>query len=234
MSQETIKFKSGGADITAELFSPPVVGKHPLVIMAYGTGGMMAPFGPMYISFPCGLAKACVFCLLPDYLAITKTPHDLEMWNSLSTCRTAWVSALCDAVTNVMTLSQVDVSRVALGGFSLGGNLMIHAAQTNRAKAFVDFFAPIVSKLDPGSQIAAPMASSLPPTLIHHGKQDSIVPFGDSVLLEGWLKTATIDNKLISYETQGHPSSSDYSSWSPKSQNDSLVSTVKFLQTYLR
>jgi len=160
MSQETIKFKSGGADITAELFSPPVVGKHPLVIMAYGTGGMMAPFGPMYISFADGLAKAGVFCLLPDYLAKTKTPHDLEMWNSLSTCRTAWVSALCDAVTNVMTLSQVDVSRVALGGFSLGGNLMIHAAQTNRAKAFVDFFAPIVSKLDPGSQIAAPMASS--------------------------------------------------------------------------
>jgi acetyl esterase/lipase len=93
------------------------------------------------------------------------------------------------------------------------------------------FFAPIVSKLDPGSVIATAVVTNLPPTFIHHGDNDGTVPFSDSVLLEGWLKTASIDNKLIRYEKQGHPSLSDSSSWSAKSQNDSLVSTVKLLQT---
>ena len=233
MSRQTIHFKSGGVDITAELFSSPLAGKLPLVIMAYGTGGMMPPFGPMYINFAEGLVKGGYCCLLPDYLARTKTPHDLEMLEFLPTHRSAWVSALGDAVTSAKTLGQVDMSRVALCGFSLGGNLMIHVAQTNRVKAIVDFFAPIVSQIDSGGVVTEAMVSHFPPTLIHHGVLDSTVPISNSLVLEKWLTTAGVDNKLISYEKQGHPSVLDSSSWGLESQNSSLAETTKFLQTYL-
>jgi hypothetical protein len=65
MSRKTIHFKSAGVDITAELFSPDIAGKHPLVVMAYGTGGMMQPFDSMYIAFAEALAKARLFFPTP-------------------------------------------------------------------------------------------------------------------------------------------------------------------------
>jgi hypothetical protein len=46
---------------------------------------------------------------------------------------------------------------------------MIHVAQAIQVKAFGDFLAPIVSKLDPASIIATAMVTNLSPTLIHHG-----------------------------------------------------------------
>jgi dienelactone hydrolase len=233
MNRQTIKVKSGGVEVPTELFSPSSSARCPLVVMAYGTGGMMAPFGSMYTEFADGLAQAGFHCLVPDYLAKTQTLHDLEMLRLLPTCRTLWVSALCDATAFVTALGQVDASRVASCGFSLGGNLMIHAAQTIRARAFVDFFAPIASNIDTGSVVTPSMVSGFSPTLIHHGDQDAIVPFGDSRLFEGWLAAGGIDNKLITYHGQGHPSVHDISSWSAQSQHDSLSATVQFLRARL-
>lgn len=233
MKHQTIKFKSGGVDINAEIFSPTVVGKQPWVIIAYGTGGMMKPFGPMYINFAEDLAKAGFFALLPNYLARTNTRHSLEMFNLLPTYRSAWVSTLGDAISNASTLSQVDGSRLALCGFSLGGNLMIHVAQTHRTNAFLDYFAPTVSRVDPASAVTEAMASNLPPTLVHHGDKDDIVPFSDSQLLEKWLSNAKTECKLIRYEKQGHPNPNDSSSWSVKSQNDSLLATTAFLKAHV-
>lgn len=234
MSHETIKFKSGGVDITAELFSPPVEGRQPVIIIAYGTGGMMPPFGTMYTSFAEGLAKAGFFVVLPDYIARTKTRHDLqEMLEQLPMNRASWVSALYDTVIYTKTLSQVDASRVALCGFSLGGNLMIHVAQKYKAIAFVDFFAPTIRDIDPDGIVKEAMARNLPPTLIHHGKNDEIVRIANSEQLDQWLRNAKILSKLITYEGQGHPSVEDSSNWSVKSQNDSLAETIRFLDTHL-
>ena len=61
MNQPPITYKSGGVDVSVKLFSPPGAGTYPLVIMAYGTGGMMPPFDSMYIKFGEGLAKAGFF-----------------------------------------------------------------------------------------------------------------------------------------------------------------------------
>jgi dienelactone hydrolase len=233
MNQQKIQYKSGGIDIDAELFSPAAAkGKQPLVVIAYGTGGMVQPFGPMYLRFAEGLARAGFFTLLPDYLARTKTPHNLEMLSLLPACGAAWASALGDAVDNAVTHDQVDDSRVALCGFSLGGNLMMHVAQTQRTNAFVDYFAPTVT-IDPTSVVTEAMASNLPTTLIHHGDKDKIVPLSDSEQLKKWLTNAKIECKLIPYEKQGHPSLNDSSSWSVKSQDASLLATIAFLQARL-
>ncbi len=236
MTLKTLTWKSGGVDMKADLYAPPVgmPKGYPLVVLAYGTGGMMAPFGDMYHNFAEGLSMAGFGCLLPDYLARTTTPHTLEMFGLLASCGTAWVAALHDSIAMGVALAEVDAHRVAVGGFSLGSNLMIHAVQTSPAKAFVDFFAPTVSHLVPASVVTPAMAAKMPPTLIHHGEQDGTVPIGDSVLLLGWLKSAGVSCEMISYSKQGHPSVTDASSWNTKSQTHGLDTTVGFLKSIFR
>lgn len=96
-----------------------------------------------------------------------------------------------------MTLGEVDSRRLAVGGFSLGGNLVLRAARSATARAFVDFFAPMVSGLDAHSVVTPVMAAALPPTLIHHGKPDAVVPIGDSLALKSWLQSAGVVCEMI-------------------------------------
>lgn len=75
---------------------------------------------------------------------------------------------------------------------ALAGNLVLPFTK-KAVKADIDAISPIAN-----------VSSAVPPTILVHGKKDSVVPYSNSVELYEKLKECGVDCKLITYENSGH------------------------------
>ncbi len=238
-------FNSNGQKISGDPFLPSSGSQWPSVVIAYGTEGMNPPFDALIRDFGKRLADNGILAFIPHFFEATGTAPGMEAVFAPKNAPerfNRWVEVLQDAITYVQTLANDPAGHSGHVGFSLGAHLALRAAAGSTVKAVVDFFGPMTTI---GSSISADIVAKLPPTLIHHGKQDDVVKFGESETLDKWLKDKSIQHSFDpnAYPIDGHPGQKKLSDlrptmfrpsdWSPGSQASATTQSVSFLKKWL-
>ncbi len=231
-SQHSIALSSHA--IPATVFQAATASPKSAVVVAYGTEGAKPPFGKLIEHYCEGLAKAGYLVVFPDYFSSTSTAPGLAtVAPDLSKIGT-WVEVVSEL--GEWTSSQVATGPVALLGFSLGANVVLNAALQRDVTAIVDFFGPVTSfgvlPLPSNAELSKGRADGLPPTLIHHGRNDLIVRPNQSATLEGWLDDHGIECVVHDDYDSGHPGQPEMG-WSDADRDTSLSNTIAFLSSRL-
>ncbi len=207
-------FKSGGKDISVELFLPAAGGLHPAVVVAYGTEGMGVllghDVGAAIRDYAAHLASAGFVALIPHFFERTGTTEGFQtVTPAYAPHRDEWLDTLGDCLKFAASrTTEVDKNRLGLLGFSLGGHLALHRAKSKAApaaRAVVEFYASISN---PPFNDLGDHFSDLPPVQIHHGTADQIVPNSQSDELQRLLlaagKRKGTDFERFDYPGEGH------------------------------
>lgn len=182
------------------------------MVIAYGTAGMGKDVdfdaGQAIQVYATHLASAGFLVLIPNYFERTNTPAGSQtVFPVISQHRDAWVETLGDCMTYAASRSDVEKANIGLLGFSLGGHLALRLAMLSSgvpAAAVVEFYAPIT--MAPLDGLGGNLAR-LPPTQIHHGTADTLVPIEQSRALAEALEKAgkAAGNDYEKYEYDGEP-----------------------------
>jgi carboxymethylenebutenolidase len=181
-----------GVRTRAEIYRPDQPGKHPGVVILYGSGGMKVS-GPAYEWYAEALADRGIEAVICPYFDSTHGRQYRDHNNTV-----VWIPAVRDCVTFLVHQPDADASRIGVLGFSLGGYVgMSVIPHDPRIKAFVDFFGP-----EP--KLSCNDLKKFPPTLIFHGAKDNRVGLSNSRSLAASLTLAGVENQLIIYPNQRH------------------------------
>jgi dienelactone hydrolase len=199
-------FTSGDRPIEVEVFVPTASGRRPAVLVLHGLFGLMPQYRPGIVSFAEALANKGIAAAIPHYLERTDTAPGPDAGMVMHKRLPEWKAACGDALVYLRDRFGVDAGRLGALGFSLGGHLALGLGMSpptgTNPKCVVDFFGPTSDPPLGGDRAA------LPPVLIHHGTDDKLVPFADSVSLVGELraagKTEGLGYQFIPYKGQGH------------------------------
>jgi dienelactone hydrolase len=237
----TVSITSQSKPVAVEIYKPSSAGKHPAVVVAYGTDAMNAPWGSQIGDFAGFLADHGYVAMIPHYFDVTGTVPGLgTAFASIDTDRDVWVKAINDTLIYANSLtSYVQTGKLGLLGFSLGGHLVlrqsIFGSTFERAGAVVDFFAPVASTFpNKYSIVDSPSkgVGMMPPVQIHHGNDDVVVSPDQSRDLVNLLKAAgkTEGTDFLPYfyprEGHGFHLAADIS--------QSMDRTLKFFDAHIR
>lgn len=215
---------SDGKTIQAELFEPTDKPNGGIIIIVYGTDGMLTPWGDGIRDYADELSKKGFISIIPDYFASTNTKSGFRDPNEIFHHRDTWQATLSDAVTYAKTIPSVQVSRVGFLGFSLGGHLCLRLRAN--AKVLVEFFAPEFDGLGVNT-------NSTLQAQIHHGLADQLVPFhpnSDNIKSTLQKEKATVE--LFSYAGANHGFNGNDSN-NTKARDESKNRTISFFEKYL-
>jgi len=192
----TENFNSGGRTIQAELFEPSETPNGGVIVITYGTHGMIEPWGSGIRAYAYALSQKGFVAIIPDYFVSTSTKPGLKALQEISIHRDSWQETIADAVTHAKTLPSVHASRVGLLGFSLGGHICLRLREI--AKVLVEFFAPELDGL--GSTTKLTLQAQ-----IHHGLADELVSFHPNAEnINNILQKEGAISELFSYPGANH------------------------------
>lgn len=185
-------FLSGGQAISIADHLPKGAGPFPAVMVVHGSGGprtAVEQYTPMLTR-----AGYCVFVV--SYFERTETafatPQLIERHFPV------WLEVLADALSYAEARPEVDASRIGLLGVSLGAYLSLSlATYDHRVAAVVDLFGGI-------PEFFLEKARAMPPVLILHGEDDSVVPVREAYKLESLLKRLGATYECKTYSGQRH------------------------------
>jgi carboxymethylenebutenolidase len=180
------QFDSGGSLITVECFAPTPRGKHPLVLLLHGSGGLEQATGEVFQGIARKMAARGYVVLIPHYFDRKGGPAE-------------WVQVVDDAIAFAagggVEGALVDQGRIGLFGFSMGSSLAAHRASRDpNVRAIV-----AVSGLVP-----AHPNTKIPPVLILSGAQDKGVPRARLNEFEAAMKARNIPCVVHVYPHLGH------------------------------
>jgi dienelactone hydrolase len=216
VNQTAESFQSDGHRITADIFAPTTPGVHPAVIALHGSGGIRQDWAAEPASL---LASRGFTVFVLHYFERTATgwADDRTIHDNFET----WMKTISDAITWAGTHADVDASRVALLGFSLGGYLALSVAAVDpRVKAVVEYFGGLPEEL-------AAHAHKIAPTLILHGERDSTVPVTEAHKLKKLFEETGTEYEIKLYPNAGH-------AFSGMDLLDSGQRTLNFLERKLK
>lgn len=210
----TAAFQSSGHRITVQEFLPETSGTYPAILALHGSGGLREGWADQPSRLMAGQGYS-VFVI--RYFERTGTT-----WADRDTTHTHfpdWMRTIGDAITFAAGHPQVDAERIGLLGFSLGAYLALAVASVDpRVKAVVDFFGGMPQELQGFTR--------MPPTLILHGEQDSVVPVSEATNLQKLLERAGTTYEMKLYPGAGH-------GFNGLQFLDAGQRTVQFLKKYL-
>jgi carboxymethylenebutenolidase len=215
MIQSQLSFESGGKSIRLDCFLPEnSEAKLPTVIGLYGFGG-----GHISMSEPAGqLAEQGFAVYVLHYFDRTGQVEPEK--SALVMNFPVWMKTLWDAVSVVEQQPSVDPQRIGLVGFSLGGYLAVCGSAIDpRIKAVVEFFGGLPKEMKL-------FMRRLCPTLILHGKDDTIIPVAEAYYLKEALEKKNVPYEIQIYPGVGH-------GFEGETWKDARSRTLAFLQKYL-
>jgi carboxymethylenebutenolidase len=208
-------FESGKVAIQVIRYEQPGAAKRPAVVMLPGCDGwgQLTAYGRVA---EC-LVKRGYVAVLIRYYDRTGTPDEVpqgmrnefvrwlegkaasEQQNLARDHFEKWMATVGDAVAYVRTLPTVDGNCVSLLGFSLGGYLAVSAAADEglKLKAVVEMFGGVPEEI-------RPKLLAMPPMLILHGKEDTVVSVKEAYVLEGQLRHEDQTVEVEIYRGVGH------------------------------
>jgi carboxymethylenebutenolidase len=144
--------------------------------------------------------------------------------------RADWTRTVGDALTFATTLPDVDDSRMALLGYSLGAFLSLTYAPTDpRVKAVVAYYGGV----SPGDMPNA--MEHMPPTLLLHGTYDRIVPVRRSIEAFEQLRLKARPVDVVIYPKVGHGFTLHArGGWDEVVGEDSWERTLSFLNFHFK
>ena len=225
-------YTSANKAVSAELYAPTGSPQKGLVVIAYGSDGLVdnqnGPWATMIRGYASELAAGGSVVLIPDYLKATTTSPGLSAIEALGANSATWIGAITDALLQGKALAPAG-ARLGLLGFSLGGFLCLCAR--GDAHALSSYFAPIA--VPPSSNIGpAPTGSELSFAEIHQGTADPLVDVANATQILNALKAEGVATAKYEYTGAGH----GFAGADPANvaaRTDSKTRTLAFFGTYL-
>lgn len=209
-------FHSGGKSIRLDAYIPGVVSSRvPAIIALHGAGGGVTGM-QRYAALLAAQGFAVYVLRYFDRTGTESADKPAIMRNF-----PLWMKTLWDAISFVQTQPQVDSTRIALLGFSLGAYLSLaNSAIDPRVKAVVEFFGGMPKEMKL-------FMRRLCPVLILHGEEDATVPVHEAYNLKKLLEQKGIPYEIKIYPGAGH-GFEDQTIW-----QDAGERSLHFLQKYL-
>jgi acetyl esterase/lipase len=192
-------YRDGDFSMEGILLKPEGKGPFPAVLISHGLGGNAQSFGMMKAR---EMVKWGLVCIAPNYTHTGQGGDRSQFGASTENIRRA--STCLDIL---RTLPEVDSTRLAAYGHSMGGFVTIGLAST-KVDA-VKAAAVTGSGISPQDGYAAPSAKAAEkirtPFLMLHGANDNIVRPEQSAALKQALDANKVPNDRLIADGQGHP-----------------------------
>ncbi len=213
------RFSSGRDKVLVDIFRPRAPGRYPGVILLHGADPHLGE--KHYDDMAEDLARNGYVCLFVRY-------YDRGRRGRGS--RADWTRTIGDALTFAATLPDVDDSRLALLGYSLGAFLSLTYAPTDpRVQAVVAYYGGV----SPGDMPNA--MEHMPPTLLLHGTYDRTVPVRRSIDAFQQLRLKAKPVDVVIYPKVGHGFTlHTRGGWDEAVGEDSWERTISFLDFHLK
>ena len=211
-------FESAGRTIRMDATPTTGSAREPALVLLHGAGGAVSywtgRFAPALARFGVGLYA-------PHYFDRTGTGRATPEMILDGQHFPQWVAAAEDAVASVARQPSVDPDRIAVLGISLGGYLaMALATIDSRLRAVAE----LSGGMPPGWEHR--ISSKMPPVLILHGEQDTIVPVSEARKLAQLLQAGGVAHQMELFPGESH--------WfSTAAQGRMLMSCAGFLSRHL-
>ena len=209
--------------------------KRPVVVIFHGVDGMVGESEKEVRKLAAQIGDEGYLVFLPHYL--DPAPGSTIMPSrDVMVQRTVQVDTYRPRVTAAanyaLSQPETDPTRLGVIGLSLGGGLALWYAQSvapGTVKAAVDFFGHI------GDPSIYSNAGKLPPTLVFHNYEDTIVNRVASENLIAALATARVVHDREIYREPPYPERFEHT-FRPggKADLDSRARTIKWLDTYVK
>jgi len=224
-----------GKSINIDVYQEAGTSPTSAVVVAYGTEGMNPPFNSLIEEFCEATAKAGYLTILPHYFDSTGTRAGLTGVTSHLNRSGEWIDTLAASVDWVKS-KKINGGKVAFVGFSLGANIVLNAGLKSGVSVIVDYFGPVekfgILPMPNVMGLTKQRVQGMPPTLIHHGTKDFIVPDSQSAILKGWLDAHGIECEYVNDYDCGHPGQPELP-WTAGAQTSSISRTATFFQSYI-
>ncbi|HWQ36172.1 MAG TPA: dienelactone hydrolase family protein [Blastocatellia bacterium] len=219
VSHATMNYTSGPRSITIERFSSDSNIPQPAVVLVHGADGLQSPvWNARYREYARQLAARGFVVYFPHYFERTGSGRADLM--TILQFFALWRETVADAVSFAASQPGVDSARIALTGVSLGGALSLSlAAHDERIKAVAE-----LSGFYPS--LGSGMIERLPPVLILHGADDSLIPVDEAYRIEREVRALKTPYEIKIYPSQGH-------GLTGQAADDALNRTADFLGRYL-
>lgn len=214
VSQSQATFQSGGKAIRMDCFLPQGEGRFPAVIGLYGLHG-----GHAGMAEPAEHLAAQGFAVFVLHYLDRTGPVE-ESKGAMVRHFHTWMQVLWDGVSYVHQRAEVDASKAAYFGFSLGAYLALASvAIDGRITAVVECFGGLPKEMKF-------FMRRLCPVLILHGEADPVVPVQEAYHLKEVLEARGLPYEMQIYPGVGH-------GFAGAIWEDALARTVAFLRKYL-
>ena len=189
-------FMSGGVRIAVERMAPLRSGRHPLVLVLHGSDGPDGNGGQYVRGYADQLALNGYVAYVVHYFDRTGTTRSDDALEDREF--PIWTETLRDAITFAQHDSSVDARRVGAFGFSLGGYMSLAlGASDPRVGSLVVLGGGFFKAL-------APRVTHLPPTLLLHGGDDTVVPLHEAEKVAEALARLHVAHQLVVFPGAGH------------------------------
>lgn len=215
VSESELNFQTGGKSIRVDAYLPEAQsGSVPAVLALHGAAGNVA--GMERYASALSAQGFAVYVL--HYFDRTETTYADK--STILRNFPLWMKTLWDAISFIEAQPQVDKTRIALLGFSLGAYLSLaNSAIDHRVKVVVEFFGGMPKEMNL-------FMRRLCPVLILHGENDATVPVAEAYNLQKLLEKKGIPYEMKIYPGEGHGFETEI--WRDAGQR-----SLHFLQKYL-
>ena len=190
---ESVTYSSGSKQVTVEYFAPSRLGKFPAVLLLHGSGGLEQATGSTLREIASTLASRGYVALIPHYFETTD--HVLGHPNRQGEYE-SWLEAVSDAIGYAASRSEVDPTRFAIIGYSMGSGLgMFQSTRDTRIKAVISCS---------GAYPQVGPSKKLPALLILHGSRDKSTPMEYVNKYVAALKEQEMPHAVHTYDGMGH------------------------------
>jgi carboxymethylenebutenolidase len=191
-----LHYPSGGKVLPIARWEPEGAGRHPVIILLYGSAGPdLILNDPQYRRYPEKLAEAGFTVFMPYYFDRTGSkPHDDYTPQQFA----EWIETVRDAVHWAAARNDVQPKHIGLLGLSLGAFLgLAVGTEEPRLATIAECYGGM-----PSAYVSR--VKTMPPTLILHGQKDVLVSVEQAHKLEALFKEHAIPYEIHIYPEQNH------------------------------
>lgn len=217
IEEGSTSYESGGQRIKVETFFPAGSGRHPAVLVLYGSGGALVGKSEM-TDFAKRLAANGMAAYVVHYFNRTGTVAAGD--SAIDKHWQSWLATVKDGVNFVSVHPRAKPDSIGVFGYSLGAYMAVAEGMLdNRVRAVAEIAGGVFEEL-------RGKAVRFPPTLVLHGRDDERVPVTRVQGVQQEARRLGAEPEVKIYEGEGHR-------LSPAALQDGSDRALKFLKSHL-